>query len=103
MKTKEELNVIKEKVKSQNNKLAELTDEELAQVSGGYSGENQSVVVQLLKLVEAGNEEQSIKLFNAYYKYMTAEGVVCFFSSFYVKFGYQMTQSPYYCQSDVYG
>ncbi len=35
MKSKEELNTIKEEVETLNNKLAELTDEELAQVSGG--------------------------------------------------------------------
>ena len=35
MKTKEELNEIKEEMETLNKKLAELTDEELAQVSGG--------------------------------------------------------------------
>ena len=35
MKTKEELNELKEEVETVNKKLAELTEEELAQVSGG--------------------------------------------------------------------
>ena len=35
MKTKEELNALKEEIETVNKKLAELTDEELAQVSGG--------------------------------------------------------------------
>ena len=35
MKTKEELNALKEEVETQNKKLHELTEEELAQVSGG--------------------------------------------------------------------
>ena len=35
MKTKEELNAIKEEVEAVNEKLAELTPEEIAQVSGG--------------------------------------------------------------------
>ena len=35
MKTKEELNALKEKVETLNKKLHELTEEELAQVSGG--------------------------------------------------------------------
>ena len=35
MKTKEELNALKEEVKALNKKLRELTDEELAQVTGG--------------------------------------------------------------------
>ena len=36
MKTKEELNALKEEVETLNEKLHELTDEELAQVSGGF-------------------------------------------------------------------
>ena len=35
MKTKEELNNLKEEVETQNRKLHELTEEELEQVSGG--------------------------------------------------------------------
>ena len=35
MKTKEELNALKEEVETLNKKLAELTDDELAQVTGG--------------------------------------------------------------------
>ena len=38
MKTKEELNALKEEVETLNKKLHELTDEELAQVSGGSGG-----------------------------------------------------------------
>ena len=37
MKTKEELKALKEEVETLNKKLAELTEEELAQVSGGDS------------------------------------------------------------------
>ena len=35
MKTKEELNALKEEIETVNEKLHELTDEKLAQVSGG--------------------------------------------------------------------
>ena len=35
MKTKEELNALKEEVETLNKKLAELTEEELEQVTGG--------------------------------------------------------------------
>ena len=35
MKTKEELNALKEEVETLNKKLAELSEEELAQVTGG--------------------------------------------------------------------
>ena len=38
MKTKEELNALKEEVETLNKKLAELTEEELAQVAGGATG-----------------------------------------------------------------
>ena len=42
-KTKEELNALKEEVETLNKKLAELTEEELAQVSGGVlSGGNKT-------------------------------------------------------------
>ena len=37
MKTAEELNVLKEEVETLNKKLHELTEEELAQVSGGLA------------------------------------------------------------------
>ncbi len=37
MKTKEELNALKEEVEALNKKLAELTEEELEQVTGGNS------------------------------------------------------------------
>ena len=36
MKTKEELNALKEEFETLNRKLAELSEEELAQVSGGF-------------------------------------------------------------------
>ena len=36
-KTKEELNKLKEEVEAVNEKLAELTEEEIAQVSGGLA------------------------------------------------------------------
>ena len=37
MKTKEELNALKEEVESLSKKLTELTEEELAQVAGGWT------------------------------------------------------------------
>ena len=36
MKTKEELNALKEEVENLNKKLAELSEEELKQVAGGF-------------------------------------------------------------------
>ena len=50
MKTKEELNALKEEVETLNKKLAELTDEELAQVAGG------SVEMEIRVCEECGTE-----------------------------------------------
>ena len=47
MKTKKELNALKEEVKSENEEMRELTDEELAQVSGGLGPDGR----QLAKVV----------------------------------------------------
>ena len=43
MKTKEELNALKEEVEALNKKLRELTEEELAQVEGGAGLENSAL------------------------------------------------------------
>ena len=43
MKTKEELNALKEEVETLNKKLAELTEEELTQVTGGKTGINSQI------------------------------------------------------------
>ncbi len=40
MKTKEELNALKEEVEALNKKLCELTEEELSQVTGGVGNED---------------------------------------------------------------
>ena len=45
MKTKEELNKLKEEVESVNEKLAELTPEEITQVSGGVLAGHCKLVV----------------------------------------------------------
>ena len=47
MKTKEELNALKEEVETLNKKLAELTEEELAQVSGGVLPDDLKLVLEL--------------------------------------------------------
>ena len=45
MKTKEELNALKEEVETLNRKLHELTEEELAQVSGGVGKSDPLIVL----------------------------------------------------------
>ena len=49
MKTKEELNALKEEVEALNKKLAELTEEELAQVIGGEGEEEKKICPQNLE------------------------------------------------------
>ncbi len=44
MKSKEELNALKEEVETLNKKLAELTEEELAQVTGGANEYDENVL-----------------------------------------------------------
>ena len=48
MKTKEELNALKEEVETLSKKLAELTEEELTLVAGGYSEDNTKELEDLL-------------------------------------------------------
>lgn len=59
MKTKEELNVIKEEVESLNEKLVELNDEELEQVTGGVINSPKffSPLLRLLYLGTNQNQE----------------------------------------------
>ncbi|MBQ0090248.1 MAG: bacteriocin [Prevotellaceae bacterium] len=54
MKTAEELNAIKEDVETLNNKLNELTDEELAKVTGGHDLDPLQVkdYAKVLKMLE---------------------------------------------------
>ena len=49
MKTKEELNVLKEEIESVNEKLHELTPEELEQVTGSWGRQGYAAVLQSVK------------------------------------------------------
>ena len=53
MKTKEELNTLKEEVETVSKKLAELTEEELAQVSGGFEpGSYSQIKIPVFRIEE---------------------------------------------------
>ena len=53
MKTKEELNALKEEVETLNKKLHELTDGELAQVSGGFEpGSYSQIKIPVFRIEE---------------------------------------------------
>ena len=56
MKTKEELNALKNEVETLNKKLAELNEDELKQVSGGFVG-YEIFFYNSQKLSETGEEE----------------------------------------------
>ena len=47
MRSKEELNALKEEVETLNKKLHELTEEELAQVSGGVESDGDKTTIRL--------------------------------------------------------
>ena len=55
MKTKEELNTLKNEVETLNNKLAELTEDELTQVIGGVGGNGVILVATEGSDPEKGN------------------------------------------------
>ena len=59
MKTQEELNTLKNEVETLNKKLAELSDEELKQVTGGWDVEEYEVF-----LSESKNGEEEKKGYN---------------------------------------
>ena len=61
MKTKEELNALKEEVETVSRKLAELTDEELAQVSGGALPFNNQRDIVLSGVVASTGAEVSLE------------------------------------------
>ena len=56
MKTKEELNALKEEVEALNKKLAELTEEELTQVSGGWGLHFGHVIVPFGGPIPSGDD-----------------------------------------------
>ena len=58
-KTKEELNALKEEVESVNEKIRELTPEELEQVTGGIAQRGAVAVAVGAKLAFAGFESSS--------------------------------------------
>ena len=60
MKTKEELNALKEEVETLNERPAELSDAELAQVSGvGIKGTTQQkmLIIELIQFVETNQDQ----------------------------------------------
>ena len=83
MKTKEELNALKEEVEALNRKLHELTEEELAQVKGGSA-------VEIRLFIERGDDHLA-KMFyhNEKYELTDSERKKIMFL-FYEKFRYEI-------------
>ena len=67
MKTKEELNELKEEMKTLNTKLAELNEEELEQVIGGVGGSATLDIAREVaqKLFDGASEMEGISLLEA--------------------------------------
>ena len=69
-KTQEELNAIKEEVESMNKKLAELTDEELKQVTGGnIEQEIKNLAKQYFQIEEESTGEKFKDFLEKYARY----------------------------------
>ena len=64
MKTKEELNALKQEVEAMNSRLRDLTDEELAQVAGGSDMED-----RVIRGDYGNGEERAYNLRQAAYDY----------------------------------
>ena len=60
MKTKEELNALKEEVETLNKKLAELSEDELQQVSGGATEEGLNGHIYAVRTSEVPNDDPQI-------------------------------------------
>ena len=85
MKSSEELNALKEKVETLNKKLAELTEDELKQVSGGDIEITCDLIMQY---IDAGNERMAAGYFNlAQYRLASSE-LALIRMTFLSKFGY---------------
>ena len=61
MKTKEELNALKEEFKNVRKKLTELTDEELMQVTGGVSALDSGLVRLLGEFIPASGARDPLR------------------------------------------
>ena len=62
MKTKDELNTMKEEVETLNKKLSELSEEELAQVSGGGEVDNATFCVNTDRVL-CSTEQRLVHIF----------------------------------------
>ena len=60
MKSKEELNTLKEEVEAMNKKLAELTDDELKQVTGGMTEQELIEVAKLAQIDITKNDKNKL-------------------------------------------
>ena len=70
MKTKEELNALKEEVETVSKKLHELTEEELAQVTGGnIEQEIKNLAKQHFQIEEEGSGEKFKDFLEKYARY----------------------------------
>ena len=85
MKSSEELNALKEKVETLNKKLAELTEDELKQVSGG---DIEITCDLILQYIDAGNERMAAGYFKLSQYRLAPSELALIRMTFLSKFGY---------------
>ena len=83
MKTAEELNALKEEVETLRGKLAELSEEELAQVKGGSA-------IEIYYFIEIGDEFRARRFFRNQINDLTDSEKQRIRREFYNKFGYEI-------------
>ena len=88
MKSKEELNALKEEVETLNKKLHELTDEELAQVNGGFGDKCNSLLVAIV----AGEFLYAQELFRMFKSRLTQQEANIIRMAFLEGAGYSIDQ-----------
>ena len=88
MKTEEELNALKEELEALNKKLADLTEEELAQVNGGCDSDLYTPFTDILWTIEQGDAEGAKRKFKIYSRVMSEGQIESVRAHFKLKFGY---------------
>ena len=99
MKTKEELNALKEEVEALNKKLAELTEDELKQVVGGQdSGEmdSEKVYTVMFNYITKQDEFHAVYVYRSKGFLLDTVDSVKAHSLFKQIFGHEIEESQYY-------
>ena len=89
MKTNEGLNAPKNGVEALSKKLAELSEKETAQVTGGdVNGDIEITFEYIMQFIEEGNERMAAQYFNLAQYYLEPKDAYTIRMTFWAKFGY---------------